>query len=260
MVSCSSPSQVKRRTQWPSSSAVQRAPSGPAVTPWGRVNMPSPQAPARVPSASKTMTGCWPRLKTQTRSCASTATSTTSRKLQPSGSRGQSCRSSKRWSPDPTLVVICQSPSQAMPVDLDENPLEEVAGADEPPRRHGRPVEELHVGLVEAVAVGHVEEEDVHAHQVRRGGSFLLHGLHHELHGVPRLLDDVPADDVQVEIDGPEAGQVEGCRRRGGWCCRRAPWRWAFRSRSLSWQVDLGALDNLWCREQPCTARRTGGS
>src|SRR6266702_6394032 len=59
------------------------------VMPWARRTYPSPHERRNLPSRSKTMTGCSPRVTQKTLSLASTATPATSTKCQPSGSLPQ---------------------------------------------------------------------------------------------------------------------------------------------------------------------------
>src|SRR6266699_5164588 len=79
------------------SSVSHTMPSASMVMPWARRTCPSPHERRNLPSRSKTMTGCSPRVKQKTLSLASTATPATSTKCQPSGSLPQ---------PSMTLKVI----------------------------------------------------------------------------------------------------------------------------------------------------------
>jgi hypothetical protein len=69
------------------------------------LNIPSPHDPTKLPSRSKIVTGCSPRLKTYTRSRRSTSTPETSLNDHPSGSRGQSWMNAKTYSPSPTVTT-----------------------------------------------------------------------------------------------------------------------------------------------------------
>src|SRR6266705_2041160 len=71
------------------SSVNHTVPSASMVMPWARRTCPSPHERRNLPSRSKTMTGCSPRVKQKTLSLASTATPATSTKCQPSGSLPQ---------------------------------------------------------------------------------------------------------------------------------------------------------------------------
>src|SRR5712691_3346034 len=71
------------------SSVSHTVPSASMVMPWARRTSPSPQERRNLPSRSKMMTGCSPRVKQKTLSLASTATPATSTKCQPSGSLPQ---------------------------------------------------------------------------------------------------------------------------------------------------------------------------
>src|SRR6266566_4954376 len=71
------------------SSVSHTVPSASMVMPWARRTCPSPQERRNLPSRSKMMTGCSPRVKQKTLSLASTATPATSTKCQPSGSLPQ---------------------------------------------------------------------------------------------------------------------------------------------------------------------------
>ena len=58
------PSVVHWRTVWSPSSVQNRVPSGARVSPWARLNTPSPHERRKLPSRSKTIIGWSPRLKT----------------------------------------------------------------------------------------------------------------------------------------------------------------------------------------------------
>src|SRR5215470_4363171 len=81
--------------------------SGPIWIPCVRVlNRPSPQERKKLPSRSKTITGCSLRLKTYTLSLESTATPATSMNSQPDGSFSQFSTGVKSSIPLPTTVAI----------------------------------------------------------------------------------------------------------------------------------------------------------
>jgi hypothetical protein len=73
-------------------------------TPCARGYRPSPQERRKLPSRSKTIIGCTPRLKTYTLSWLSTPIPPTSLKDQPSGSFAQSAFTRYRKSPFPTII------------------------------------------------------------------------------------------------------------------------------------------------------------
>src|SRR2546423_5505375 len=70
------------------------------------LNIPSPQERRKLPSRSKTITGCSLRLKTYTLSLESTATPATSMNSQPDGSFSQFSTGVKSSIPLPTTVAI----------------------------------------------------------------------------------------------------------------------------------------------------------
>src|SRR5262249_59023281 len=70
------------------------------------LNRPSPQERRKLPSRSKTTTGCSLRLKTYTLSLESTATPATSMNSQPDGSFSQFSTGLKSSMPLPTTVAI----------------------------------------------------------------------------------------------------------------------------------------------------------
>src|SRR6266704_2998275 len=81
--------------------------SGPIWMPCVRVlNMPSPQERRKLPSRSKTITGCSLRWKTYTLALQSTATPATSMNSQPDGSFSQFSTGVKSRIPLPTTVAI----------------------------------------------------------------------------------------------------------------------------------------------------------
>src|SRR6185436_8891890 len=89
MVRSSLPSGVNFRLVWWRSSVSHTLPSASSEMPWARRICPSPHERRNLPSRSKTMTGCSPRVKQKTLSLASTATPATSTKCHPSGSLPQ---------------------------------------------------------------------------------------------------------------------------------------------------------------------------
>src|ERR671924_1344553 len=85
--------------------------SGLTWTPCGRsLNCPSPNERRKLPSRSKTTTGCSLRLKAETLSLESTATPATSMNSQPGGSFSQFSTGSKSSFPLPTVVAILHLP------------------------------------------------------------------------------------------------------------------------------------------------------
>src|SRR6058998_3058020 len=70
------------------------------------LNRPSPHERRKLPSRSKTITGCSLRLKTYTLSLESTATPATSMNSQPDGSFSQFSTGVKSSMPLPTTVAI----------------------------------------------------------------------------------------------------------------------------------------------------------
>src|SRR5712692_5616711 len=89
MVRSRLPSAVNFLTVCWRSSVSHTVPSASMVMPWARRTCPSPQERRNLPSRSKMITGCSPRVKQKTLSLASTATPATSTKCQPSGSLPQ---------------------------------------------------------------------------------------------------------------------------------------------------------------------------
>src|ERR1051325_1184759 len=77
-------------TTCPFTSTPQTLPSASTRTPWDETTVPSPQACSIFPLLSNWMTGCLPRLNTQTLSWRSTATPEHSPKFHPAGSWAQS--------------------------------------------------------------------------------------------------------------------------------------------------------------------------
>src|SRR5215468_6093039 len=72
------------------------------------LNIPSPQERRKLPSRSKTITGCSLRLKTYTLSLESTATPATSMNSQPGGSFSQFSTGVKSSMPLPmTVAIMC---------------------------------------------------------------------------------------------------------------------------------------------------------
>jgi hypothetical protein len=88
-VSSTFPSGVHWRTVWSPSSVSQTVSSGAMTMPCARGNIPSPNERRKLPSRSNTITGCSPRLKTNTLSFLSTPTPPISLNDQPVGSFAQ---------------------------------------------------------------------------------------------------------------------------------------------------------------------------
>src|SRR6266849_5163714 len=80
------PSGENLKTTCPFTSTHQILPSGSTRMPCVVRNSPSPQLRMKFPLRSNSITGCAPRLNTQTLSCLSTATPDDSPRFQPGGS------------------------------------------------------------------------------------------------------------------------------------------------------------------------------
>src|SRR5579885_363735 len=78
------------RMTWPFTSTPHTLPSASTRMPCEDFTVPSPQDWSMLPLRSNSITGCGPRLKTQTLSCRSTATPEHSPKFHPAGSWAQS--------------------------------------------------------------------------------------------------------------------------------------------------------------------------
>src|SRR5437016_7620006 len=138
MVSRHLPSGVNFLTVWWRSSVNQTMPSASMVMPCARRTWPSPHERRNLPSRSKTMTGCSPRVKQKTLSLASTATPATSTKCQPSGSLPQPSITLKfmLWGLLEGLVHALEATAQRFAGLLVGNDVEPVGldGAQDPPR------------------------------------------------------------------------------------------------------------------------------
>src|SRR6266568_5604169 len=117
MVSRHLPSGVNFLTVWWRSSVNQTMPSASMVMPCARRTWPSPHERRNLPSRSKTMTGCSPRVKQKTLSLASTATPATSTKCQPCGSLPQPSMTLKFMLAGllEGLVHALEAPAQGLP-------------------------------------------------------------------------------------------------------------------------------------------------
>src|SRR5436190_8266139 len=219
------PSGVNFRTVWWRSSVSHTMPSASMVMPWARRTCPSPHERRNLPSRSKTMTGCSPRVKQKTLSLASTATPATSTKCQPSGSLPQPSTTLKFMLAGllEGLVHALEAPAQGLAGLLVGDDIEPVGldGAQHAPRHVLRlevTADELEpvvvlgpFGILQVRGTVALARADVRAHAHRTedrhadavGAQVLVESLAEPHHGVLARVVDAEA------LGGDEPGH--GC-------------------------------------------------